>query len=235
MKPSSQLRRVVSTYRHLDILCMFLILIPTFSALARPAHAEVVYTPVGVTKTGNAAFKFDLNQDGVRDFVLSSAAKFVDCGNRGCFTGSTKIKPLSTGNGVVVSHLNYAAVLGSGVPIDGSDTFYVSKVAVVTRFFLSGGEHTLVAGYLGLEFQINGETHYGWAQIQVDAGFGYMDTTLVGFAYETVPGKSINTGQTSDAYTTHPTGDLLGNWAGLDKSGNRTGDLETPAWLFGSE
>ena len=58
-----------------------------------------------------------------------------------------------------------------------------------------------------LEFQIQGsgglETHYGWAQVSVSATFSITHnnlqttTSLSGFAYETVPGKAITTGQTS--------------------------------------
>ena len=105
-----------------------------------------------------------------------------------------------TGNGVVVSHLDFAAVLPSGVPIDNTDTFYLSTV-VATQFHLCEFQGTHVAGYVGLEFMVNGEAHYGCAQIQIDVSCGItkgsMSTTLVGFAYDTVAGRSINTGQTS--------------------------------------
>lgn len=205
-----------ANYRALNILWIFTILVFELSALAGPAHAEVVYTPVGVTINGNGSFKIDLNHDGVTDFVLRSVSQLTICGNRGGLIGSTTIKPAITGNGVVVSHLDFAAVLPSGVPIDNTDTFYMSK-AVVTQFFLCEFQQTQVAGYLGLEFQINGKTHYGWAQIQIYAQFGIqtgsMRTTLVGFAYETIAGQAINTGQTSGAeYNAQSARDILYNW-----------------------
>ena len=50
--------------------------------------------------------------------------------------------------------------------------------------------------YLGLEFQINGETHYGWAELSTNGETGV--DTLYGFAYETIPFKGILTGQTMD-------------------------------------
>jgi hypothetical protein len=202
MERCSRLRGVVSNYHDLNIVCIFIILVSVLSALAGPAHAEVIYTPVGVTKYGNASFKIDLNHDGITDFILRSVSQLTICGNRGGLYGFTKIKPATTGNGVVVSHLDFAAVLPSGVPINNTDTFYMSK-AVVTQFLLCEFQQTQVAGYLGLEFQINGKTHYGWAQINIYAQFGTqtgsMSTTLVGFAYETIPGQAINTGQTSGA------------------------------------
>jgi hypothetical protein len=54
--------------------------------------------------------------------------------------------------------------------------------------------------YLGLEFQIAGQTHFGWAELSVTGSrFGPnqgLTTVVVGFAYETIAGKSIITGQT---------------------------------------
>jgi hypothetical protein len=188
-------------------------------AFVPTAEAEIVYTPVNVTISGSGSFKIDLNHDGMTDFILRSVSQLTICGNRGGLYGSTKIKPATTGNGVVVSHLNFAAVLPSGVPIDNTDTFYMSK-AVVTQFLLCEFQQTQVAGYLGLEFQINGKTHYGWAQIKIYAQFGTqtgsMSTTLVGFAYETIPGQAINTGQTSGAdYNAQSARNFLDNWVGL--------------------
>jgi hypothetical protein len=34
-------------------------------------------------------------------------------------------------------------------------------------------------GYLGLEFQINGRTHYGWAQVIINAGYRGFALTLI--------------------------------------------------------
>lgn len=46
--------------------------------------------------------------------------------------------------------------------------------------------------YLGVRFDIGGETHYGWIQVYMPAteGMGYIE----GFAYETEPGKAIIAG-----------------------------------------
>ena len=172
-------------------------------ALSSTAAAEIVYTPVNVTISGTGSFKLDLDHDGVNDFLLRLVAKVTACGNRGGFMGSTKITP-TAGDGVVVSHLNFAAVLASGAPVDGSSTFYPKK-AIVTQFFLCPSGSESVSGYLGLEFQINGQTHYGWAQVNIHAsyggrGSGDMESTLLGFAYETIAGRTIEAGQTSGKF-----------------------------------
>ena len=159
------------------------------------AAASVVHTSVNVTLSGNGYIKIDLNHDGVTDFVLHSSSVGTYCGNRGGLINKTNIKP-TLGDGVVVSHSNRAALLGRGIPISATSTFY--QQAAVVAYFVC--ESRYITGYLGLEFQINGHTHYGWANVIIDApgphGSG-LRTTLVDFAYETIAGHAINTGQTS--------------------------------------
>jgi hypothetical protein len=50
--------------------------------------------------------------------------------------------------------------------------------------------------YLGLKFQIKGKTHFGWARLTVRFNHRQWDSTLTGYAYETVANKSIITGKT---------------------------------------
>jgi hypothetical protein len=58
--------------------------------------------------------------------------------------------------------------------------------------------------YLGLEFQINGETHYGWARLSVKWNHRehLLSVGLTGFAYETEPNTPILAGQTKDGQDT---------------------------------
>ena len=73
-------------------------------------------------------------------------------------------------------------------------------------YYVMGGHVPLIVGaigsaphqrYLGLEFQINGQTHYGWAELSTYGRTGV--NFLYGFAYETIAGKGIQTGQTMDS------------------------------------
>ena len=55
------------------------------------------------------------------------------------------------------------------------------------------------AMYLGLEFFIKGEVHYGWARLNVAAKSGdckNICATITGYAYETIARKAIVAGQT---------------------------------------
>jgi hypothetical protein len=47
--------------------------------------------------------------------------------------------------------------------------------------------------YLGLRFQIKGKTHYGWARLNFASP---QLAKLTGYAYETIPNKTIIAGQT---------------------------------------
>ena len=166
--------------------------------LSWPAEARVVYTPVNATISGNGSIRIDLNHDTIIDFVILSTSELAVCGNRGGVRGSTKFTP-KTGNGVVVSHLtSRAELLARFVPI-GSGNYFYNAETIITDFLICYGGFHNTKGYLGLEFQINGQTHYGWAQVNISASYystPRMTTTLVDFAYETIPGKTVITGQT---------------------------------------
>jgi hypothetical protein len=54
--------------------------------------------------------------------------------------------------------------------------------------------------YLALKFVIEGKIHLGWARLSVSCPLRSLavTATLTGYAYETVPGKAIRTGQRRD-------------------------------------
>jgi hypothetical protein len=62
--------------------------------------------------------------------------------------------------------------------------------------------------YLGSKFYIKGRVHYGWARLTEvngkpgNCGAPYIQATLTGYAYETIPNKSIITGKTEEAEET---------------------------------
>ena len=61
------------------------------------------------------------------------------------------------------------------------------------RLLSSGPWRNVTNRYLGLKFQIDGETHYGWARMNVTTGC-YYTLTLTGYAYETVANRPIAAG-----------------------------------------
>jgi hypothetical protein len=62
--------------------------------------------------------------------------------------------------------------------------------------------------FLGLKFRIKGKVHYGWARLNVTVGNSRISATLTGYAYETIPGKSIIAGATKGPDDAEPTASL---------------------------
>jgi hypothetical protein len=182
-------------------------------AAASPANAEVVYTPVNITVT-RGTLSIDLNADGLNDFILvdnfytAPRSKFPLLGGRRLVVGgdaSASVIPLN----------HEAKVLSSGATIGPSQTFrnvhdprlLMAGAESVYRgstgtccVYLYGNWENVKNHYLGLKFQINGETHYGWARVTVKSfqdpnnHTGRINATLSGYAYETNPDLAITAG-----------------------------------------
>jgi hypothetical protein len=166
------------------------------SLLASPlAEAKVVYTATNTNIAENSQVFLDLNHDGVNDFSFSHFAY----GNWDHFYGAGLATNHIFGNGS-------ASALRLGVPIGPKGHFshfgLMAKIGVISGSNLSTGKWLNVQNrYLGLQFSINGTTHYGWARFTVTLTGGIVGT-LTGYAYETIPNKRILAGQTSGAEVT---------------------------------
>jgi hypothetical protein len=81
--------------------------------------------------------------------------------------------------------------------------------------------------YLGVRFAIKGKVHYGWARLGPVSRWRPAKALLTGYAYETIPNKSILAGQTKapDVITVQPgsLGRLAQGSAGL-AAWRKTGD-----------
>lgn len=169
-------------------------------ALTQPAAAEVVFTPadVFITARGLNSYALDLNQDGTIDFLIRAAARqSIDS------SGGTSIiwaARAQAGN-VVVGYGAAASALQAGALIGSRRKFAGRLMASVfsflgTTFRFQGKWANVTDRFLGLKFQVNGETHFGWARLTV--GGKVLGAHLTGYAYETTPNTSIIAGQTKD-------------------------------------
>lgn len=176
---------------------------------------SIVYTPVNETLKDTGALELDLNNDKTNDFVFSQIVSKYYNNHYGEYCGfhlTLYLTPSQSSNGVVNgAHAGWAAALRAGRRIGSKRSFYqsyslladVSDVNERFRQFCFPGTWdygywwTSRTKYLALEFQIQGQTHYGWAQVVLSSG-GDDDvfTTLTGYAYQTVAGKPIKAGQT---------------------------------------
>jgi hypothetical protein len=181
-------------------------------ALASPAEAEIIYTPANVTIGRNGAYNLDLNHDGIVDFTLlergsvRASLTFQNVSVRA--GGGNKVNCAST---FCASTFIYAAALMRGNQIGPGQHRHGWLGNTVSMAFEEKRPGTFVYyahdwanvsnRYLGLRFQINGETHYGWARLTVKFHGGALkertwEAQLTGYAYETVAGKPITAGQT---------------------------------------
>lgn len=155
-------------------------------ALAQPANAEVVYTPANRTIVEDS--RLDLNGDNIPDFAFHGP--FAICGT------CTYLNVIGLKFNKMMSS---AHPLVSGVSVGPDDKFRGRGAEMVFWCTCSGNPATggpwvgVQNGYMGLEFNIEGAAHFGWARFSVtDKGA----ITLTGYAYETVSLKPIVTGNT---------------------------------------
>jgi hypothetical protein len=173
-------------------------------ALAQPVEAKIVYT--AAHKNAIAGIKLDLNHDGIADFKLCrSDNTYYHCirtvvSRPPGFVSRLLARPMNKLNGVVGKGYS-ASPLVAGTPIGGKAAFPPGDSRMATGEFSGtinyGGPWLNVTNrYLGFKFVIKGKIHYGWARLNVH--WKHPQTAiLTGYAYETIPGKSIIAGKTN--------------------------------------
>jgi hypothetical protein len=164
-------------------------------ASVQPSEAKIVYTPADVVIGRNQAFAIDLNDDGTSDLVIKQRSHGI-----ASFHHKSLLAEPAQGNGVeegTQGH-GWAAALKAGAKI-GQTKYFAGSLEMAYQIRSighnkSGGYWNYSqARYLGVEFRINGRTHFGWARFKNSS---YNRATLTGYAYETVAGKSIIAGKT---------------------------------------
>lgn len=162
-------------------------------ALAQPSQAKIVYTPGDETLESNQTLTIDLNHDGIVDFTLTNIL-----GSEGGYLSVT-----APGlNHIAMAGSFYASALPPGQKVGTGERwrafsafmdFCSSQRATTNR----GPWSNVNDRYLGLEFTIQGQIHFGWARLNVRHNGCKMIAVLTGYAYETVPHQAITTGKTS--------------------------------------
>lgn len=152
-------------------------------ALAPPAQAKIVYIPLH-EQFGLGLVSLNVDGTSIITFehYISSSIAYL----RSFLSAS--------GYGVE------AAPLRKGTPIGFADHFS-ARVGLEERSDFAGTYGAWVnvnQRYLGFEFKLNGQVHYGWARLTVRNEDGYsIVAVLNGYAYNTVAGQLILAGQTS--------------------------------------
>lgn len=171
---------------------------------AANAAGQVVYTDVDPDETITTAtaggFNIDLNADGTFDF---NPQVFDAANGPGAVifpTGSgSNSNQGSNGNGFVgfnAGNFAYPSNLGSGDAIDGNASF-VTDARGDLNFYSCAYTNSQFCGgvtdrFLGVSFQLAGNTHYGW--IRLDLAPSGDNFVIKDFAYNATPGAAIAAG-----------------------------------------
>lgn len=153
-------------------------------------------------------YSIDLDQNGSSDFWVTSnggPVEFLPLGNNRVFssirqTGTRRVRNLSEGTliGPVPPDANprFTGIEDSVNRFDDGESFiYVclaqlgGSVRCISTLPANPEQRT----HYGLEFEIDGETHYGWVQVSAPEGLGQL-FEIHGWGYETIPGEPIAAG-----------------------------------------
>jgi hypothetical protein len=156
------------------------------------ADAQVVYTPTH--HNIDQDYYLDLNHDGINDFHIHSyyLSGYGDLEVFPVITGN-RIAALAKGclGGEAAAPLALGATIGPGMLLGAK----ASCMAVMDSFYSFGPWINKQNHYLGFAFEVNGQTHYGWARMSMQGFFCFPCIgRIFGYAYETTPGKSIVAG-----------------------------------------
>lgn len=191
-------------------------------ACVQPSEAKVVATKTNIVVPVNGGvINFDINGDGQADFGLSafagpSTCTFTQARVRppkskspkarpplGCpFDDQLHVVPAQAANQVWQAGTSYGAKcaidLGRNVLIGRTRPFGTGVMVMYGDAGTSEGfqfcpwrDSTPDRPYLGVKFlDTSGAVHYGWVRVRVD----FVEATIEGYAYETVPNKPILAG-----------------------------------------
>jgi hypothetical protein len=162
------------------------------------ASGQIIYTDVtpDFTGAGGDEYFLDLNNDGTNDFRIFNTA-----GSSGEFY--LFAQPLTASNDVLASNsgnFGYPFALSSGAPISNGANFWLNNGYSTGYLSLNynncsfGNWCSVTDRYLGLRFNIGGNTHYGWARLDVPNNAA-SSWTVKDYAYNTTAGDPINAGQ----------------------------------------
>jgi hypothetical protein len=181
------------------------------AAFASPAQAEVVYTPAH-KEISRSGVIIDFNHDGIPDVEIAAGLNFFADGGGMVVYSHEMNRALGSKNDVSMLPLGYTigpnsakfklGVASSNYPKPKKFFFYCQASSgggvCDGPWYQTGG---VSGSYVGFQFVIDGQIHYGWARIKLEVtGRNFQVAAyLTGYAYETIANKPIVAGKTSGA------------------------------------
>jgi len=191
-------------------------------ALLQPAEGEIIIKNKTIPIPANSGVLLDLNGDGVADFELFFSNYSLEQYSVNHFSMqplgvSTPSKNQVIGRSYLASALLRGATIGLGgpfihtfvdygIPIEQS-TLCTQNCGGKTGYSFDqvlrgkwGGGHP--NRFIGVKFQINGKTHYGWIRMTITVKHkgtgkgptGSFSVTITEYGYESVANKSCGAG-----------------------------------------
>src|SRR5579863_7109476 len=170
-------------------------------ALTARSEAEIVYKQAHRVIGDGATFNLDLTGDGTVDLTIENKHHH-HCTSDFC-SSSQFLNVKMAGANQVVYNVYGAVAMKPGMQIGAKNVWRggLQNMAVMLGSFGTsgvGGSWVNVNNrYVGVKFVIKGQTHFGWARLNVKVQVPQIITaTLTGYAYETIANKPITAGQT---------------------------------------
>jgi hypothetical protein len=159
------------------------------------AHGAVVYTDVIPDLTAGT-ISWDLDNGGANDFRIEVAIN----NNQ----EKSNLVPLNPDAGIALTPNGNADKMAAGEMIGGvtpfsapTETKTLFDEAAPANFDWNVGDR----GFVGLRVSLNGNIHYGWADISINAVGTSFNHTLYGYAYEDVAQATILAGAVPEPST----------------------------------
>jgi len=171
-------------------------------ALTARSEGEIVYKQAHRVIGDGASFNLDLTGDGTADLTIVN--KHHHHCTSDSFCSSTQfLNAKMAGANEVVYNVYGAVAMKPGMQIGPKNVWRgaTQNMAVMLGSFGTsgvGGSWVNVNNrYVGVKFEIKGQTHFGWVRLNVKVQVPQIITaTLTGYAYETIANKPITAGQT---------------------------------------
>jgi hypothetical protein len=177
-------------------------------ALAEPAAAEVVVTretiPIPLTPIDmRHPVKISMANNGVDNFTFHLTNSPPNSGRSSSFRSLALVGATSNAapiyQGYFIAPLPRGAKIGASAGFSPFESAVEQSLAGVSgRGFRGYWGGNLKDHYVGVRFSIAGQTHYGWIRLTVttnpDPHGPAMSAKITGYAYETVPNKTILAG-----------------------------------------